>query len=92
MTVAELFAKLGFEIERKRIEIPGVAIKSTGKYHVVVKLYEAQTATVELVVKAQEEAPAETSDKKAKAKKEEVKAETEAKAEEPAAETEEKSE
>ena len=86
LTVAELFAKQGYEIERKRIEIPGVAIKNTGKYHVVVKLYEAQTATVELVVKTQEEAPAETSDKKAKAKKSE-----EAKAEEPAT-TEEKSE
>ena len=76
LSVAELLAKQGYEIERKRIEIPGVAIKNTGKYHVVVKLYEAQTATVELIVKAQEETPAEGSDKKAKAKKaDEVKAE-----------------
>ena len=70
LTVVDLFAKAGYEIERKRIEVPGVNIKSTGKYHVVVKLYEAQTATVELVVKAQEEDV--SADKKAKGKKAEV--------------------
>ncbi|QTQ14052.1 50S ribosomal protein L9 [Treponema parvum] len=65
LTVAELLHKSGFEIERKRIEIPGVTIKSTGKYHVTIKLYEAQTATVELTVKAQETAQeASPSDKK----------------------------
>ncbi len=63
LTVADLLQKAGFEIERKRIEVPGVTIKSTGKYHITIRLYEAQTATIELVVQAQktaEEAAAET--------------------------------
>lgn len=39
-TVADALAKDGFEIERKRIDIPGVTIKSVGKYTVTVRLYE----------------------------------------------------
>lgn len=75
-SVMELLAKNGFEIERKKIEVPGLTIKTTGHYKVTIKLYEAQTAEVQLTVKAQgdkaEVAPA----------KEEKKAEaTEAKAE-----------
>ena len=58
--VAEALAKLGFEIERKRIELPGAAIKSVGTYKITIKLYEAQTAEIHVVVKAQNiEAPAE---------------------------------
>ena len=52
--ISEALAKLGFEIERKRIDIPGSAIKSVGNYKAVIKLYEAQTAEVHIVVKAQE--------------------------------------
>lgn len=55
LTIVDLLTKSGFEIERKRIEVPGVTIKTTGKYHFTVKLYEAQVATIELVVKAQGE-------------------------------------
>ena len=51
--VAEALAKQGFEIERKRIELPGSAIKSVGTFKVVIKLYEAQTAEVHVAVKAQ---------------------------------------
>ena len=88
--VAEALAKLGFEIERKRIELPGAAIKSVGTYKITIKLYEAQTAEIHVVVKAQNiEAPAE--DKAAKparkerAPKAEAKPEAEtAPAEEPA--------
>ena len=69
--VAEVLAKLGFEIERKRIEIPGLTIKSVGNYHATVRLYEAQTAEISFTVKAQEDETA----KKAEAKKEEAKAE-----------------
>ena len=54
-TVAEALAKDGFEIERKRIDIPGVTIKSVGKYTVTVRLYEAQTAEFPLIVEAQPE-------------------------------------
>lgn len=52
--VADALARQGFEIERKRIEIPGLAIKSVGSYHAVVKLYEAQTAEITVTVKAQD--------------------------------------
>lgn len=54
-TVIEMLAKEGFEFERKRIEIPGLAIKSVGNYHFTVKLYEAETAEVKISIKAQEE-------------------------------------
>ena len=51
--VAEALAKQGFEIERKRIELPGAAIKSVGTFKVTIKLYESQTAEVHVAVKAQ---------------------------------------
>lgn len=51
--VADTLAKLGFEIERKRIDLPGLAIKSVGTYKATVKLYETMTAEVHLAVKAQ---------------------------------------
>ena len=45
--------KNGFEIERKRIEIPGVTIKTTGNFHCTVHLYESQIAEVKISVTAQ---------------------------------------
>ena len=68
--IAEALAKQGFEIERKRIELPGAAIKSVGTFKVVIKLYEAQTAEVHVNVKAQniestEEKPAKAAKNKA---------------------------
>ena len=76
--VAEALAKQGFEIERKRIELPGAAIKSVGTFKVVIKLYEAQTAEVHVNVKAQnieasEEKPAKPAKNRA-SKAEEAKA------------------
>jgi len=56
--ISELLAKSGFEIERKRIEIPGVSIKSVGNYHFNVKLYESQTAQMIVSVKGEESAEA----------------------------------
>lgn len=50
-TLADELAKRDFKIERKRIEIPGNALKSVGKYKATVKLYES--ATAELVVTIQ---------------------------------------
>ena len=76
-TVMELLQKQGYDIERKRIEIPGAAIKSTGKYTVTVRLYEATTAELTVVVKSQEQAAKEAEEKPAEAK-------TEAEAEAPA--------
>ena len=58
--IAEALSKLGFDIERKRIELPGAAIKSVGTFKILIKLYESQVAEIHVVVKAQnvEEAPA----------------------------------
>lgn len=91
-TIADELQKLGFDIERKRIELPGLTFKSVGSYSAVVKLYESASATVPVVVEA--EAPAEKpapakSDRKPRHSKaeEEVKAE-ETEAAEPAAEAE----
>ncbi len=77
--ISETLSKLGFEIERKRIDITGNAIKSVGNYKVSVKLYEAQTAELHVSVKAQ------TSDGKileAEASKTEEKASAESASEE----------
>lgn len=73
-SVMDLLAKQGYEIERKKIEIPGLTIKTTGNYKVTIKLYEAQTAEVALTVKAQEgkeeSAPAKKTEKAKVADKE----------------------
>ena len=55
-TVADELHKNGFDIERKRVEIPGNVIKSVGKYHVTVRLYEAATAELKIEVVSQEDA------------------------------------
>lgn len=80
--IADALAKLGFEIERKRIEIPGLTIKSVGNYHATVKLYEAAVAEIKISVKAQEvagakapAAKAENAEKTAETASEEPKAE-----------------
>ncbi len=52
-TIMDWFSKNGFEIERKRIEIPGLNIKSTGHYTFKVHLYEAEVAEVKLSVVGQ---------------------------------------
>ena len=86
--VADALKKNGFDIERKRIDLPGLAIKSVGTYKAIIKLYEAQTAEIHVVVKAQiEEKKEEKPAKKDRnfRRNEEVKAE-EAKAEQPVTE------
>jgi large subunit ribosomal protein L9 len=69
-SIADEFKKLGFEIERKRIEVPGLTFKNVGKYHVTVHLYESASATVQVIVEAQPEAekpaPAPKADRHAK--------------------------
>ena len=67
--VSELLAKHGFEIERKRIEIPGVSIKSVGNYHFSVKLYESQTAQMIVSVKGEVSAEAKDAADDGKTKK-----------------------
>ena len=53
-TIMDELAKQGFQIERKKIELPGVSIKNVGKYKVTVKLYENEAAELGLSVLGQE--------------------------------------
>lgn len=55
-TISDELQKLGFEIERKRIELPGLTFKSIGNYSATLKLYESAVATVAVIVEAQPEA------------------------------------
>lgn len=66
-TISDALAKDGFDIERKRIEIQGAAIKSVGKFKAVIRLYEAASAEIVIEVKPQEDKKAEEPAKKAKA-------------------------
>lgn len=52
-TIIDELTKLGFQVERKRIEVPGNHIKSVGKFKVHVKLYENTTAEVTVTIQAQ---------------------------------------
>ncbi len=81
MVQAEL-AKLGFEIEKKKIEVASHAIKMTGTYTARVHLYENDSSVITLNVKSEAEVKAaEKAAEKAAAKA----AEEAAKAEEAAA-------
>ncbi|MDR3122472.1 MAG: 50S ribosomal protein L9 [Treponema sp.] len=53
-TVADELAKQGFQVERKRIELPGNSFKSVGKYKVSVKLYESAAAELTITVEGQQ--------------------------------------
>lgn len=97
-TVSDELQKLGFEIERKRIELPGLTFKSVGHYTAVLKLYESAVAVVPVIVEAQPEAEKTVEakpEKRSRRRQEEAEAEPqqpeategaqeEAKAEEPA--------
>jgi large subunit ribosomal protein L9 len=48
--VAQELEKRGYQIERKRIEIPDHTIRNVGTYKVRVRLYEKEEAMVKLVV------------------------------------------
>ncbi|MDR2144274.1 MAG: 50S ribosomal protein L9 [Treponema sp.] len=52
-TIVEELAKQGYQIERKRIELPGNSFKSVGKYKVTVKLYESAQAECSVTVEGQ---------------------------------------
>ncbi|AAC65055.1 MULTISPECIES: 50S ribosomal protein L9 [Treponema] len=55
-TVAEQLACMGFEVERKRVEVPGLTLKCVGNYHVTIRLYEEICAVVPVTIKNQSEA------------------------------------
>jgi large subunit ribosomal protein L9 len=52
VNVAVELEKKGFQIEKKRIEIPEHTIRSVGTYKVRIRLYDKEEATVKLVVEA----------------------------------------
>ena len=95
--VQEALLKEGFEIEKKKIDVPTHAIKMTGTYHIVAHLYENDKANItlnvlsEAEVKAAAKKAAEEAKKAAEAEAK-AKAEAEAKAAEEAAPAEETAE
>ena len=81
--VQEALLKEGFEIEKKKLDVPTHSIQMTGTYHIVAHLYENDKATITLNVlsEAEVKAAAKKAAEEAKAKAE---AEAKAKAEEEA--------
>ncbi len=76
-TISDELQKLGFEIERKRIELPGLTFKSVGHYNATLKLYEAAVAILPVVVEAQLEAektPEAKSEKRSRRRQEDAEA------------------
>lgn len=51
--IASKLAELGYEIDRKRIEIPEHSIKQVGEHAVTIRLYEKEQAEVRVIVEAQ---------------------------------------
>lgn len=87
MVQAEL-AKIGFEIERKKLDVPTHSIKMTGNYTVVAHLYENDNSHIKLVVMSEAQLKeAQKAEAEAKAKAE-AEAEAEAAAAAAAAEAE----
>lgn len=77
MVQAEL-QKLGFEIERKRIDVATHAIKMTGTYSVIIHLYENEFSSVKLLVQSEAEklaAERKAAEEAAKAAEEQAKVE-----------------
>ena len=64
-TIADALKNAGFEIERKKIDVPGLTIKSVGKYVVTVRLYESAVAEVTVEVVSQDGKAAEAEKKDA---------------------------
>jgi large subunit ribosomal protein L9 len=72
-TIMEELAKQGFQVERKRIELPGNSLKSVGKYKVMVKLYENAQAECTITVEGQAiKSSSETSAQKGRRKRQET--------------------
>ena len=53
-TVADEMAKLGFQIDRKRIDLAGTSIKNVGKYKAIIRLYENSQAEIQIHIIGQE--------------------------------------
>ena len=81
--VQEALLKEGFEIEKKKLDVPTHDIKMTGTYHIVAHLYENDKATITLNVLSEAEVKA-AAKKVAEEAKAKAEAEAKAKAEEEA--------
>ena len=53
-TIVDELAKQGYQIERKKVDVPGTHIKNVGKYKLMVKLYESASAEISINVIGQE--------------------------------------
>jgi large subunit ribosomal protein L9 len=53
-TVADELAKLGFQIDRKRIDLASTGIKNVGKYKATIRLYENSQAEIQIQIIGQE--------------------------------------
>ena len=78
--VQDSLAGMGFDIEKKKIEVASHAIKMVGNYTAKIHLYENESSVIKLVVKSEAEVKA-AEKEAAKAAKDAAKAEKEAKAE-----------
>lgn len=84
LMVQEELSKLGFSIERKKLDVPTHSIKMTGTYTIVAHLYENDNSHIKLIVRSEAEAKealkkaAEEAAAAAKAAEEAKKAEEEA--------------
>jgi len=54
LTIADELTKLGFDIDRKRIDLAATSIKTVGKFKVTVRLYETAKAEIQITVIGQE--------------------------------------
>ena len=89
LMIQEELAKLGFEIERKRIEVASHTIKQVGMYSARIHLYENESSVIKLdVVSEAEEKAAERAAAKAAKEAEEAAAKAAKEAEEAAAKAE----
>lgn len=69
-SVYDELLKKGFDIDRKKIEVPGRSIKSVGTYKVIVKLYEKDEATLRVNVQGHAVKAEERSDDSPKPRRE----------------------
>ena len=56
LMVQEELSKLGFSIERKKLDVPTHSIKMTGTYTIVAHLYENDNSHIKLIVQSETEA------------------------------------
>lgn len=79
LMVQEALSKLGFDIEKKKLDVPTHAIKMTGTYNITAHLYENDKSNIKLTVLSEAEVKAQEKKAKQEALEAAKKAEEEAK-------------